>query len=108
MHRTTRHGLSLLELVAALTIMGVLAAIVVPRFSDTGKRAKKQACAVHKMNIEVQSQLWFRSKAAWPSSNLSDIGGNANFFPEGLPVCPVDGSNYTFNTSTHRVIGHTH
>jgi general secretion pathway protein G len=104
-----RRGLSLLELVAAITILGILAAIVMPRFGDSAKGAKKAACHTNKMNIEVQTQLWFRKKNAWPATNLSDIGADRNFFPDAaVPTCPVDGSAYTIDASTHRVIGHTH
>jgi prepilin-type N-terminal cleavage/methylation domain-containing protein len=106
--RYIRSGLSLLELVAAITILGILASIVLPRFGDSAKRAKKEACQTNKLNIEVQAQLWFRKKSAWPSANLSDMGADHNFFPEGLPTCPVDGSTYTIDSTTHRVLGHTH
>ncbi len=99
-----RLGLSLLELLAAITIL----AIIVPRFGDNAKTAKKRACAVNKGNIEVQSQLWYRTKGAWPATGLSDIGANQTFFPDGLPACPVDGSGDQLDAATHRVTGHTH
>jgi prepilin-type N-terminal cleavage/methylation domain-containing protein len=103
-----RLGLSLLELLAALMILAILVVIIVPRFGDNAKTAKKRACAVNKGNIEVQSQLWYRTKGAWPATTLSDIGANQTFFPEGLPACPVDGSTYQLDATTHRVTGHTH
>ena len=101
-------GISLLEMVAALTIVGILAVIIIPRFTNQSLNAKRNACFVNKNNIEVQCQLWLRQKNAFPAANLSDIGGNTSYFPEGLPVCPVDGSAYTVNTTTQRVNGHTH
>jgi prepilin-type N-terminal cleavage/methylation domain-containing protein len=103
-----RPGLSLLELLAAITILAILAAIILPRFGDHARTAKKRACAVNKGNIEVQSQLWYRTKGAWPATGLSDIGANQTFFPEGLPTCPVDGSTYQLDAITHRVSGHIH
>jgi general secretion pathway protein G len=105
---THRAGLSLLEVLAVVTLMGVLAVIVIPRFSLQTLEAKRNACFVNKGNIEVQCQLWLRQKAANPAANLSDVGANTSYFPEGLPKCPVDGSSYTINTSTLRVTGHTH
>ena len=101
-------GMSLIELLAVVTIMGILALLVVPRFATQSVNAKKQGCAVNKGNIEVQCQLWLRQKNAAPTSTLSDIGANRNYFPEGLPTCPVDGSAYTMNTTTLRVNGHAH
>ena len=103
-----RAGLSLLEVLAVVTLMGVLAVIVIPRFSTHSLEAKRNACFVNKGNIEVQCQLWLRQKNANPAANLSDVGANTSYFPEGLPKCPVDGSSYTLNTSTLRVTGDTH
>ncbi len=103
-----KRGFSLLELLAAITILGIIAAIVVPRFGDHAKKAKISACSVNKGNIEVQTQLWYRTKGSWPATGLGDIGANRTYFPEGLPTCPVDGSSYQLDATTHRVIGHTH
>lgn len=101
-------GLSLLELMAVVAIIGILAVIIVPRFSSHASHAKGNACQVNQGNIEVQCQLWFRQKGAAPQSNLTDIGGDKDYFPEGLPVCPIDGSSYSINAGTLKVTGHTH
>ena len=108
MKSQAKGGFSLLELLAAITILGILAAIIVPRFGDNAKKAKKDACSVNKGNIEVQAQLWYRTKGAWPATGLGDIGWNPAYFPEGLPTCPVDGSAYQLDPVTHRLIGHAH
>jgi hypothetical protein len=39
----------------------------------------------------------------WPANDLSDIAADPNYFPEGLPVNPVDNTPYTLNSTTHRV-----
>lgn len=103
-----RLGISLLEMLAVVTVMGILAVIVIPRFSVQAVNAKRQACFVNKNNIEVQCQLWFRQKGVAPTSTLSDIRANTAYFPEGVPTCPVDGSSYTISSTTQRVLGHTH
>ena len=106
--RRVRVGFSLLEVLAVVTLIGILAVIIVPRFTNQSLNAKRNACFVNKNNIEVQCQLWLRQKNASPAANLSDIGANTSYFPQGLPQCPVDGSAYTINTTTQRVNGHTH
>ncbi len=53
----------------------------------------------------LQVRLWKRSKSSYPAANLSDIAADVSYFPAGLPVCPVDGTSYTINTTTGRVIG---
>jgi len=103
-----RSGFSLLELLATVTLMGIVAAVVVPRLGNPSQVTRARTCHVHRGNIEVQAQLWFRNRSAWPARDLSDIGQDARSFPDGLPRCPVDGSAYEFDSVTERVIGHEH
>ncbi|MGE0760464.1 MAG: competence type IV pilus major pilin ComGC [Pirellulaceae bacterium] len=101
-------GISLVEVLAVVTLLGILAAVIVPRLSTQGVDAKGKVCSVHKGNVEVQCQLWARQKGSLPQSTLDDIGADASFFPDGLPVCPVDGSSYSIDTVTGQVTGHAH
>jgi type II secretory pathway pseudopilin PulG len=108
--RTNRQrcAISLMELMAVLVILGVLAALVIPRLANHQVAGKKSACQAHKGDIELQAKLWRRNNGAYPLANLSDIGADTTYFPSGLPVCPVDGTTYTIDTTTGCVIGHTH
>ena len=111
MRQRTHHNapaFSLMEVMAALTILGILAAVIVPRLSTQQVSAKKSGCYANKGDIELQVKLWKRNKSSYPAANLSDIGADTSYFPSGLPVCPVDGTAYTINTTTGRVTGHTH
>jgi prepilin-type N-terminal cleavage/methylation domain-containing protein len=105
---TLRHGISLHEMLAAIAILGILAMIALPRLSNHGEQAKTHACHVQRGNIEIQAQLWFRNRGTWPANDLSDLGAHSDYFPEGLPACPVDGSPYQLDSNTHRVLGHAH
>lgn len=101
-------GLSLLEMLAIITIVGVLAAVVLPRLTSQGAAAKRAACHAQRGNLEVQAQLWHRNRSVWPSGDLSDLAADADYLPDGLPVCPVDGSAYQFDPATQCVTGHQH
>lgn len=101
-------GLSQLELLAVVTILAVLATIVVSGFSGADVESRTQACYVNKGDIEIQAALWFRDHGRWPASDLSDISLDPDYLPDGLPRCLVDGSAYKLDSTTHRVIGHTH
>ena len=101
-------GFSFTELMAALVIIGVTAALIVPRLIGHHETAKKNACNANQGDIELQVKLWKRNVGTHPVANLSTIGADTNYFPSGLPVCPVDGSAYTIDTTTGLVIGHTH
>ncbi|MFT7642042.1 MAG: general secretion pathway protein G, partial [Pirellulaceae bacterium] len=75
-----KYGFSLLEMLAAVTILGIVALIIIPRMSGSTDNAKISTCHVNKGNIEVQCQLWFRNKGVWPKSDLSDIGADGDYF----------------------------
>ncbi len=106
--RTRRKGFTLLEMLIVIVILGILAAIIIPRFTVSAAEAKKNACAQNIANINTQVERWYFEKGTWPANDLSDIGADPDFFPEGLPTCPVDGSAYNLDASTHRVKGHNH
>jgi len=106
--RRLGRGFSLLEMMAVVTLLGILAAIIIPRVAEPSRQAKRSACQVIKSNIEIQAQLWRRNTGNWPAAVLSDVGADPDYFASGIPACPVDGSAYTFDSSTRRVSGHTH
>ena len=103
--RKRRHqGFSLLELLAVVTILGVIAAVIIPRISNSKLSAQQE---VNKQNIaEINSAVerWYFEKGSWPADDLNDIGTDNAYFPEGIPTNPVDGSAYQLNSTTHRVI----
>jgi prepilin-type N-terminal cleavage/methylation domain-containing protein len=104
-HRT---AFSLTELMAALGVLGILALLIVPRVIGHHQEAKRSACFANQGDIELQVKLWRRNQGSNPAADLSNIGSNAAYFPSGLPVCPVDGTPYTINTTSGHVNGHTH
>ncbi len=104
-----RHGgFSLLEILAVVVLLGIVAMIAIPRFGTSADAAKATTCHINTGNIEVQAALWFRNKGTWPASNLSDMFAATDYFPDGGTSCPVDGSSYTFDSTTEVVTGHTH
>jgi prepilin-type N-terminal cleavage/methylation domain-containing protein len=98
-----RSGFSLMELLAVVTILGIIAAIIVPRVTVSSDTAKQKVNAHNKATINAAVERWYIEKGAWPANNLSDIGVDANYFPDGVPTNPVNGSAYTLNATTHRV-----
>ena len=98
-----RSGFSLLELLAVVTILGIIAVMIIPRITTSSATAKTNANAQNKAEINSAVERWFFANGTWPANNLSDIGADNNYFPGGLPTNPVDGSAYTLNATTHRV-----
>jgi prepilin-type N-terminal cleavage/methylation domain-containing protein len=96
-------GFSLMELLAVVTILGIIAALIVPRLANSSDSAKAKVNSHNKATINSAVERWYVEKAAWPANNLSDIGADLNYFPDGVPPNPTDGSAYTLNATTHRV-----
>jgi prepilin-type N-terminal cleavage/methylation domain-containing protein len=101
--RTKQGGFSLLELLAVLTILGIIAVIVIPRITTSSATAKANANLQNKAEINSAVERWYFETGAWPANDLSDIGADTDYFPNGIPTNPVDGSAYALNATTHRV-----
>ncbi len=104
-HKT---AFSLLELIAVIAILGIVAAVIVSRVAGNTDAADIAACHVYKGDIEIQAELWHHNTGSWPAANLASIGADIDYFPEGLPTCPVDGTAYTIDAATGLVVGHSH
>ena len=102
-----QRGFSLMELLAVVTILGVIAAIVLPRFISGNDLAKEKSCLHNRAEINIAIEQFYIHNGVWPANDLSDIAADANYFPEGLPACPVSGNAYQLDGAIHRVQGHT-
>ncbi|OYP34430.1 type II secretion system protein [Rhodopirellula sp. MGV] len=104
-HRTTirKRGFSLLELLAVITILAVIAAVVIPRITASKKTAQQEVNKQNIAEINAAVERWYFEKGSYPKSNLSDIGTDVNYFPEGIPRNPVDNTRYRLDSTTHRV-----
>lgn len=105
--RRSAGGFSLTELLAVVAVLALLAALLLPRVTGYHDQSKTGACHVYRGDIEIQVEIWRHNSGSWPAANLSDIGADTDYFPQGVPTCPVDGSSYTID-SQGRVVGHDH
>ncbi len=97
---------SLMELLAVVTILGILAALILPRVINSSDTAKDKTCFHNRAEINITVEQYYLHTGTWPANDLSDIGADPNYFPEGLPTCPVSGQPYRLDPTTHRLIGH--
>ncbi len=102
-----RKGFTLVELLVVVLILGALAAIAIPRISQSADAAKKNACRTNVDLLNSQIELYYANNdGAWPA-DLDAIAGNKDYFPDGAPTCPL-GTAYVYSTTTHRVADHNH
>lgn len=98
---------TMLELVVVVVILGILAVVVVPRFIVSAEETKRHGCEANAAQINLLVERWYFEKGSWPQPDLSDIGADPDYFPNGLPKCPVDGRSYML-APNQRVTPHGH
>ncbi|MFA5239402.1 MAG: prepilin-type N-terminal cleavage/methylation domain-containing protein [Phycisphaerae bacterium] len=99
-----RKGLTLIELLIVVIILGALAAIAIPRISTSSATAKEKACLTNIATMNTQLELYYADNESYPA--LADLVADANYFPDGEPNCP-SGGTYTL-TGDSRVSCSTH
>jgi type II secretory pathway pseudopilin PulG len=102
---TRRVAFSLLELIAVVIIIGIIATLILPRASAARNEAAEKACYHDRMLINSAIERYAVTNGADPA-DLSVLANDVNYFPEGIPVCPVSGHAYTMDAGTHRVLQH--
>lgn len=102
----SKKGFTLIELLIVVLILGALAAIAIPRITESASTAKENACDTNVDIMNSQIELYAaRNDGSYPGA-LTTITGDPNYFPEGAPVCPF-GTGYTLG-SNNRVPSHSH
>lgn len=92
-------GFSLLELLAVVTILGIIAAIIVPRVTVSSDSAKDKVQSHQMATLNAAIERYYIDNNAWPSA-LSDLV--TDYVPDGIPTPPTGGT-YGLNTTTNRV-----
>ncbi len=100
-------GFTVIETLLIVVLISILAAIIIPRFTIGSKQAKIQSCEMNRSIVNTMVETYFFMEGTWPLDSLADIKVNDNYFPDGIPTCPVDETSYEMAPSPkHRVTGH--
>lgn len=107
MRLSCRRGFSLLEMLAVITIIGILAVVVLPRIGGHTAKAKGNVCHQYKADLDSALDRYYFENGIWATS-LTEIEANDDYYPAEVPICPVTGQAYTIDPTTHRISGHNH
>ncbi len=97
-----RKGFTLVELLIVVLIIGALAAIAIPRISQSATTAKKNACKTNIDVINTQIELYRATTASWPAT-LDVVTKDTDYFPDGEPICPITEAAYPNAMVNNRV-----
>ena len=101
-HQPNRRGFSAIEFCAVSTIVGIIAAIVVPRVVVDETIAKQKLRDHYAAAINVAIEKYREGQGEWPDS-VDRLVDASELFPEGVPHDPLTGGPFRIDPATHRV-----
>ncbi len=107
--KTGQGGFSLLEILAVIAIIGILASFITPRVSSAVVEAQEKACLANVKYLEGIIERYKLSQGRYPST-LAELN---QWYKDEYPVSPRTEKNltqgqtgYYFNPSNGKVVAH--
>ncbi len=104
MKKSRRNAFSLLELLAVVVILGIIALVVIPRINFSAATARENSCFQNKAEINAAVERYYFNNGTLATVAQLDV---VAYFPDGLPVCPETSAAYALDGTSGRVTGHT-
>lgn len=105
------NGFTLIEMLIVVTIIGILAAILLPRVSSSGRQATQAAHKKIRTQINSQIELFYFNAHQYPSAMTNDAWNDGTndytyYWPEGVPTTCNYSAAWTIDASTHHIVLH--
>ncbi len=98
--KRTRKGFTLIELLIVVVIIGILAAIAIPKFADTKKKAYVTAAKSDLKNLIPMGEAYFSEKGEYTGWAI-----DPNYGSEGVVVAVTPAAGGWSATATHAASG---
>jgi len=95
-----QRGFATLEVILMVVVIGILASVAVPRFTDVTTKANTAKIQADLSTIDTAIQMYNLDTGQWPTTNFkTELKPYLNDFPE-----PPTGSAYVKGTATSKPI----
>ena len=104
MWQKKRDAFTMIELVVVIVILGILAAVAIPKYMDLTDKAKEASCKAQRGVVASACSLYYASKAATgvPAAYPTTYN-DAGMYADGtVPSCPAGGT-WTYDGAKGRV-----
>jgi len=110
-------GFTIIELLIAVAIVGILTAIAIPAYTDYIRRGQIQEASVFLADYRIKMEQYFQDNKNYGTGKCADANAPAwsNFAPKGAKYftysCVLNGTVGYFVTATgsaDRAVGHTY
>ena len=92
MRRSMKKGFTLIELLIVVVIIGILAAVAIPKFSNTKQRASRSAGVADMRNLATAQEGFFADSNRYAASgDIGTTAGKMNFSPSNGNGAPPTG-----------------
>lgn len=104
-------GFATLEVILMVTVIGILAAVAVPRFTDVTTKANTAKIQADLSTLDSAIQIYYMDKGEYPSavSNLSDYVNDVDSLKPPTGSAYIEGTetkisaaSYALDTTNHR------
>ncbi len=86
-----KKGVTLIELLVVVLILGVIAAIAVPRIGTSAENAKENTCDQNLTIMNEALERYALDESEYPKK-ITDLTKDKDYFPHGAPECPLGGT----------------